>query len=156
MDEGGYMPFEPITLVSGFASALWSDEPIVLTEYKESPIVQKKDVLGLWSIDADDLILLFTEENTYIASDGELYPQYDSIIKDGTWDIDGETAYISSNGEKVAISTLYETKIMTKWDPDELPITGVFIIKNGDKEIAMQFDILTLYNSRFNEWYNNS
>lgn len=233
MDEGGYMPFEPLTLVSGFSSALWSDESFVLTAYKEQPVVQQKDVLGFWVVDGE-MILLFTDDAVYSADDRGLYALDDTIIKDGTWDIDGETAYVSSDGEKIVLNASYETKIMTKFDPKSSPITGVFVVKSddeviaelwlkngvgivyseasptaasvsidgvnitikmGDKtisgafcpcrndsyypdwdkfglykdgelpcsyyllserdEISMQFDFLTLYNSKFNEWYNN-
>ncbi|MGN1303452.1 MAG: hypothetical protein ACI4YB_00305 [Oscillospiraceae bacterium] len=231
MDEGGYMPFEPLTLVSGFSSALWSEESFVLTAYKELPVVQQKDVLGFWDVDGE-MILLFTDDAVYSADDRGLYALDDTIIKDGTWDIDGETAYVSSDGEKIVLNASYETKIMTKLDPKSSPITGVFSVKSddeviaelwlkngvgivnseasptaasvsidgvnitikmGDKtisgvfcpcrndsyypdwdkfglykdgelpcsyyliserdEISMQFDFLTLYNSKFNEWY---
>lgn len=135
MDEDGCMPFEPLTLVSGFASALWDDEPIVLTAYEELPIVQQQDLLGLWDVDGE-LILLFTDDAVYAAEDRGLYALDDTIVKDGTWDIDGETAYMSSDGEKVVLTTLYETKFFTKWDPEEAPLTGIFTVKADDEESA--------------------
>ncbi|MGN0552435.1 MAG: hypothetical protein ACI4I1_03565 [Oscillospiraceae bacterium] len=84
MDDLGSMPFEPLTAVTGFCSALWDDEPFVLTAYKETPIIQQKDVLGLWDFHDNGMILLFTEDCVYAADEDGIFPLDDTIIEDGS------------------------------------------------------------------------
>lgn len=133
MDEHGSLPFEPTGLVTGYYSALWTSEPIVLTEYKETEAVEQKDVLGLWKNIYDDVIL-FTEDNIYSIGRRGLMPA-DAFIKKGSFDNNGEKAYVSKDGERLVISTLYGTEVMTRWTSDNSSITGLYMFE-GEGESA--------------------
>lgn len=130
MDQNGSMPYEPISLATGYSSAIWSNDPIMLTAYNEVPPVQQSDIIGFWK-DPDDSIKLFTEDNIYSTGRTGLISS-DAIIKDGTAEMNGGTVNAATDGEKLAISDMYGTEIYTRWQSDNMPLTGIFMLSTED------------------------